>query len=126
MEIKQLKIDNWMLVIFIIIAITFGFALGMFLTNSSNSDTYRTEYWNQQTLTSYILRNHIVIDGMGGGGTGRVFYTMNDTDFMIKCHQSILGQSLKECCKQGSVIWTVKYATDGFTWNNVTYNNCNE
>jgi hypothetical protein len=50
MKIKVLKIDNWMLVIFIIIAITFGFALGMFLTNSHD----KSAYCNPDGTANYI------------------------------------------------------------------------
>lgn len=125
MKIKQLKIDNWVLVIFIIIAMTFGFALGMFLTNSPRDDN--RSYWDSQALIQYLAQSNNI--NSNGYGSGFLYYVVNSSDYAISCYQRLVDDnSFENCCRDGQVTYGnvthdgVEYGSHEIvSWGNIIY-----
>lgn len=77
-------------------------------------------YWNQVTLTSYIIDKYTDLDKISHGN-GHVSYMIGDKEYGIVCKQRIYSDSVARCCKEGEVDFDVRYDWDTIKWINVTY-----
>lgn len=121
MNIKYLNLLG-LISFLLFVGIFVGIGIGIW----EGKNIYKENYWDQLTLTNYIIKNHKIIDFQNIEGNGMVGYTINDIDYIIQCHNVIKGSHYKNCCKEGSVTWNIRYASNGYTWNNISYNNCIE